>query len=1038
MNYAAIVVNLPIRRYSKDTEARGAGEQDFFPGPIFHYIIPASLQGQLQVGHLVIVPFGPRRVQGIVVELLETTPVAQEREMREVEALAYPDPVVSPRQVALARWMSATYLAPLADCLNVMLPPGLWMKPRAVYEVLPPSPSPQVGRGGGEEGGVGVRVSSARLTPLQREILSLLRQTGPLDGVQIRRRLRKRGVLQALRQLVRRGLLTKHEELPPPRVRPRRVRFVRLVADEEQIAAATFRLGHPSKRAAVLIALLESPDPLPSLRKICQQADCSPNVVRALQEEGYVEIIPAQQLVISLLSPAELEQAIAGLGKRAYRQRAVLEALRRQGGGPVSIEELQEQTGASSSTLKALEERGYIRRWREEPAVLLRLSPEDTRQVILRLRGAEKQAAVLDYLRTQDEAVWVSWVYAETGCDLDDLRALENLGLVELSEREMWRDPLAGKEFVPHVPPRLTPDQETVWRTIEAGLLSPSPNSQSTNSQSTHLPITNLPLTSPPTYLLHGVTGSGKTEIYLRAVETTLNQGRQAIVLVPEISLTPQTIRRFAARFPGRLTVLHSHLSLGERYDTWRRIRAGLVDLVIGPRSALFAPLPRLGLIILDEEHSDSYKQERSPCYHARDVARHLARLTGAVLILGSATPDVVTYYRARRGEYTLLELPQRIMAHRRRVQEQQARYHVRRVRYRPLSRDYADVTYTDLPPVQVVDLRQELRAGNRHIFSRALQSAMHEALAQGEQIILFLNRRGAATFVLCRDCGHVLKCPRCDVPLTYHTDQEELICHHCDYREPIPRICPQCGGPRIRYFGLGTQRVEKAVHELFPQARTLRWDLDTTGGKWAHEALLTHFINHEADVLIGTQMIAKGLDLPLVTLVGVVSADTALHLPDYRAGERTFQLLTQVAGRAGRGLKGGQVIVQTYNPEHYAIRYAARHDYRGFYDEELRFRQRMGYPPFGRLVRLLYRHSRFHRCREEARYLSYDLRERLVHLDLEGEIDLIGPAPCFLSRLRGKYRWQIVVRGRDPLLLLRGMALPPGWQVDVDPVNLL
>lgn len=536
--------------------------------------------------------------------------------------------------------------------------------------------------------------------------------------------------------------------------------------------------------------------------------------------------------------------------------------------------------------------------------------------------------------------------------------------------------------------------------------------------------------------LLHGVTGSGKTEIYLRALEAVLAAGQRAIILVPEISLTAQTVRRFEARFPGRVAVTHSQLSLGQRYAAWDRVRRGEADVVIGPRSALFAPISRLGLIVLDEAHEGSYKQEDPiplPSYHARDTAIALAGISGAAVILGTATPDLVTYARATgavphkapataAGEatYRLLELPQRILT--------------------PAGGDAAPRTAyatAPLPPVRVVDLRQELRAGNRSIFSRALQEALGRTLSAGEQAILFLNRRGAATFVLCRDCGYVARCPHCDVPLTHHhlSSTGRLVCHHCNYRQPAPTRCPVCGGKRIRYFGLGTERVEQEIRQRWPEARLVRWDRDTASGA-DHERFLQAFVDHRADVLVGTQMIAKGLDLPRVTLVGVISADTALYLPDYRAAERTFQLLAQVAGRAGRSRRGGRVIVQSYNPEHYAIQAAARHDYAAFYRQEMAYRRELGYPPFGRLVALRFSDRDADRCQAAAsrlgRWLAAEIRRT------ESQVEMIGPVPCFFHRIGGKYRWHIVLRGPDPLPLLRDVALPRGWRVDVDPLNLL
>jgi len=628
-------------------------------------------------------------------------------------------------------------------------------------------------------------------------------------------------------------------------------------------------------------------------------------------------------------------------------------------------------------------------------------------------------------------------VYAETGCNLQDLKDLAEMGLVELGEAEVWRDSLAGRaeEFVPTEPPTLTPDQNQVWEEIRQRI---------ERIERIEGPSVKSAQSVDHTFLLHGVTGSGKTEIYLRALGETLARGRRGIVLVPEIALTPQTVQRFAARFPGRVAVWHSQLGAGERYDTWRRARSGLVDVVIGARSALFAPLPNLGLIVLDEEHDEAYKQDPpfTVPYHARDTAVEYAKRLGAVCLLGSATPDVVSFHRAKQGGYRLLALPQRILGHTRRIQELAQKYHVE-PHYRPVS---AETQTMDLPPVDVVDMRQELRAGNTSIFSRRLQSALGEVLARREQAILFLNRRGAATFVFCRDCGEALKCSRCEMPLTYHkprADSEsaggaegQLICHHCNNRRGVPKRCPNCGSQRIRYFGAGTQKLEEAVREQFAQARTLRWDYDVTRFKGAHDLILQQFTNQQADVLIGTQMIAKGLDLPLVTLVGVISADVGLGLPDYRAAERTFQVLTQVAGRAGRSLLGGRVILQTYQPEHYAIQSASRHDYAGFFARELRYRKELGYPPFRRVMRLVYRHTHAESAEAEANRVAGQL---LAHLREEKPIgtDVVGPAPCFFGKIAGEYRWQIVVRSPDPAALVRGKILK-GWYVDIDPVSTL
>ncbi|MCX7682287.1 MAG: primosomal protein N' [Anaerolineae bacterium] len=652
-----------------------------------------------------------------------------------------------------------------------------------------------------------------------------------------------------------------------------------------------------------------------------------------------------------------------------------------------------------------------------------------------RLEGlrSERYRAIIEFLRAEDGPVDVSWVYAETGCNRYHLDKLAERGLVAFDIEEVWRDPLADELFVPDVPPPLTSDQERVWQVIASAI----------GKQERAI------------FLLHGVTGSGKTEIYLRAVAEVIAQGRQAIVLVPEIALTPQMAHRFGARFGRRIAILHSGLSDGERYDTWRRARAGLVDIVIGPRSALFTPFARLGLIVVDEEHDGSYKQEElefevdelrerppsrpalMPPYHARDAALELGRLSGAAVILGSATPSMESYYRARRGEFTLLEMPRRILGHVRRLQDLQARYRLSTDCYRLLPGASQEVRYRPLPTVRIVDLRAELRAGNRSIFSRALQKAVDEALSRGEQAILFYNRRGTATCVLCRDCGYTCRCPNCATPLTYHETDSQLVCHHCDHRESLPERCPTCGSRRIRHLGLGTEQVEQAVHQRWPEVRILRWDRDTARSYAAHAAILDLFSSGLAHILVGTQMIAKGLDLPLVTVVGVISADLTLHLPDFRAAERTFQLLAQVAGRAGRGLLGGEVIIQTYLPDHYAIVAAAAHDYGRFATQELAFRLERGYPPYRRLAKLVYEDVSPARAKAEARELAATLRGELTRRGLP-PTDLIGPVPPFLERRYGLYRQQLLLLHPRPADILRSVKLPPGWTVDVDPVSLL
>ncbi|MGA7194577.1 MAG: primosomal protein N' [Anaerolineales bacterium] len=610
-----------------------------------------------------------------------------------------------------------------------------------------------------------------------------------------------------------------------------------------------------------------------------------------------------------------------------------------------------------------------------------------------------RRQKALRFLIKQPDAINVSWVYAESGCNIIDLQELEERQLIILRETEIWRDPLAkikdeeleNKEFV------LTDEQGRAWQKIDNAF------SQLAEGKSVK------------PFVLDGVTGSGKTEIYLRAAQEAIRRGKRAIILVPEISLTPQIVRRFLARFPGQVGLLHSKLSEGERYDTWRRARNGMLKIIIGPRSALFAPLSNLGLIVADECNDDSYYQSEPPFYNAVNAAQTYARISGGVCILGSATPSIVQRYQAEAGESIRLELTQRIASE-------------------PVTES---ANKLDLPSVRIVDMRDELKSGNREIFSRELSDALSLTLKRGEQAILFLNRRGTATYVFCRDCGYVVKCPRCDTPLTYHVSSgENLLCHRCGYQRQMPKRCTECNSANIRAYGLGSEKVEAEVQALFPKARTLRWDWETTRQKDSHEIILSHFAAGRADVLIGTQMLAKGLDLPRVTLVGIVLADVGLFLPDPFAAERVFQVLTQVAGRAGRSSLGGRVVLQTFAPEHYVIQAAAQHDVKGFYQHELDQRKRLGYPPFSRLVRLEYRNNNPLKVEEEAKKLSSRLQKQIESENLK-TMSIIGPAPCFFSKLGGDYRWQIILRGSDPASFLRG-RIPDHWRVEVEPVSLL
>ncbi len=511
-------------------------------------------------------------------------------------------------------------------------------------------------------------------------------------------------------------------------------------------------------------------------------------------------------------------------------------------------------------------------------------------------------------------------------------------------------------------------------------------------------------------HMLHGVTGSGKTEVYLRSIAHVRRKGRRTLVLVPEIALTAQVVDQFRSRIGDRVAVLHSGLSEGERRDEWERIGAGDADVVVGARSAVFAPLSNIGLIIVDEEHESSYKQDSpAPRYHARDVAIERGRRDGAAVVLGSATPSVESYHFARQGTYDLIRMEQRAMA-------------------RPL------------PTVEVVDLRRVWKEQGPCLFSPELVHGIDEVLAHGNQAILFLNRRGFAMFLLCRDCGFSTRCPHCEVSLTFHKIGTRLECHHCGYGAPAPDVCPSCGGERIRPFGIGTERVEEELAQRFPSARLLRMDRDTTSRKDAHLGMVRAFRNREADILIGTQMVAKGLDFPSVSLVGVVSADTALNIPDFRASERAFQLLTQVAGRAGRGEVPGKVIVQTFNPEHESVVAAASQDYVAFFDREIVFREELSYPPFRNLANVV-------ATDDDPGAADLRLRKLADALGQDPTWDLLGPAACPLSRLRNKHRHHLLVKCADPaaMRLRLSSALGTlnasdrvGLTVDIDPMSLL
>ncbi|NLY02787.1 MAG: primosomal protein N' [Rhodopirellula sp.] len=616
----------------------------------------------------------------------------------------------------------------------------------------------------------------------------------------------------------------------------------------------------------------------------------------------------------------------------------------------------------------------------------------DLQERVKDVKLAPKQAAVLKVLSAANEPMTITELGRAAGCTEAPITALRRKGLIRAEARRVQFTAMTEASAPRRGDLALNPDQKTALEAILAAL-------QGRRHQ---------------TLLIHGVTGSGKTEVYIRAIQEVVGFGRQAIVLVPEISLTPQTVQRFRERF-DHVAVLHSHLSDAERQWQWQRIAEGGVQVVVGARSAIFAPTPHLGLIVLDEEHESSFKQESAPRYHARDVAIARAEAEDVPLVLGSATPSLESWHRAQTGVYRLIDMPRRVLD-------------------RPL------------PAVGTIDLRTDDHARHsRGSISRHLHAAMHEALDRGGQVILLLNRRGFSTHIQCPSCGNVVRCPDCDIALTHHRSLDVALCHYCDHQIPTPSACPQCHFAGIRYSGTGTQRLEAEVRTRFPGVPCLRMDTDTMQGRGAHERALGAFREGRVRILLGTQMIAKGLDFPNVTLVGVINADTALHLPDFRAAERTFHLVTQVAGRTGRGEKGGRVLVQTLNPDHPAIQAAVHHDYQAFADGELPIRKMLSYPPFARMIRIVVRGQSEEAVARFAACLAEELTKTFQQAG--GGERVLGPAPAPFSKLRGKYRFQIQMQGSDADRLRQAVReigprlKPPDdiqWIADVDPLDML
>jgi primosomal protein N' (replication factor Y) len=813
---------------------------------VFDYHVPEEYQKNLELGALVLVPFGRQIAQGIVKAFVSTPQVPK---TKPIDSIIDPHPVVNPAQQKLAEWMAKQTLAPVSACYQLMLPPGLSQQVDSIYTLVQIHPE-------------------VPLSPLQRRIVSMLKEKGALRGAQLNRAFPRVDWKSSIRRLIALGIIQSGTYLAPPRVQAKMVRTVHLNVQPPEIDAILTKIGRPGT-------------------------------------------------------------------------------------------------------------------------------------------ASDRRKSVMNLLINHPQGIEVAMITMSTTANSNDLNKLVEAGLIYFGEVESIRDPMESFEPILHEEPELTDDQITTWEKLNYII----------EQNQFQKPV-----------LLHGVTGSGKTEMYLRMVKSIINKNKTAIVLVPEISLTPQTVKRFQARFPGKVGIIHSQISEGARFDTWRRIRKGEIKVIVGPRSALFSPMENLGVIVVDECHDDSYFQDDiSPRYSAIQSAEEYARINHALIVYGSATPSIEMMFHATKDNWPILNMPLRIFAHLDAVSKDNSNKSIQIIQ---------KLTSLPLPEVSIIDMRRELKQGNRSIFSRDLQEQLQKTLTDGHQAILFLNRRGSASYVFCRSCGYRLTCPKCDISLTFHADKNHLLCHHCGYTRLLPSKCPQCNSPHIRQFGTGTERVEQEVSKLFPAARILRLDSGVTRQKGIHEVLLKQFSDRKADILVGTQMLAKGIDFPFVTLVGVILADVGLALPDFRATERTFQLLTQVAGRAGRSPLGGKVIFQTYQPDEYPIRMAANHDFSAFYQHELTYRLNLHYPPFTRLIRLEFRHQ----YPQEAQSNAEKMAEKIFYWISEGKFkqtDIIGPVPCFYPKLNAVYRWQIILRGPQPTEVLRGKELGD-TVVTVDPVSLL
>ena len=1012
--------------------------------PLLTYTVPPELQNELQIGQLIAVPYGERLVEGIVWSIWEDNGTGQwevgrergrpqsgrgqdqtrveqpqieqrqnqtrvgqkdtragqapslqytnheaqseyksgDREggpdvIRPISTILDPEPALLAHQRALAEWMAIYYVTPLAQVAVKMLPPGLMQRSKVVLHLI-----------NGEDLATNATQDQQGLTRLHA-LIGLLLADGEIDIERLKEMLRPKQAKEIIQEALSSGMIEREATLHAPTTRVRHKRVVRLLIQGE--ALETWR----TQTRAQLEQSLPAPGSVPmaadNVRKRPQKNVPDPwaipgsSDVFTLTPQNRLGLLAQRRLAAIDLLCHQKNEANAGsywtpgtLCKASGLSPAQLKKLVYE--NIIAIEEIEVQRNpllgrvipATSPLELTADQQAALEQILGQPG----RRQEDTGREF----AERRQAPPLHYTNNETSQEYSRGAPLRSPWGWD-------------GAPQGWDGAPQGWDGIPQG-----------WDGIPQGWGgAPWGEGRLSNNGSQWNGVSHTQQIAP--ILLHGVTGSGKTEVYLQALAAIIAEGKRGIVLVPEIALTAQAILRFVGRFPDRVAIIHSELTDGERYDEWRRIRSGKVNVVIGSRSALFSPLPDLGIIILDEEHEPAYKQNQpKPTYHARDAANFLGQLLHIPVVLGSATPSVESFFHAERGDYHLIELHNRIGA--------------------------------DLPPVEVIDLRNELHAGNTSIFSRRLQSELEQVLQKGQQAILYLNRRGAASCILCRECGFVAMCDHCDMPLTYHSTERILLCHYCNGQNRILHLCPQCNSPSIRYFGLGTEKVEDTIARHFPSARLLRWDRDTAKHRRTHEQLLDRFANREADILVGTQMIAKGLDLPGVTLVGVISADIALTLPDFSASERAFTLLTQVAGRAGRGEEAGKVIIQTFNPQHFCIEAASKHDYHEFYAAEIEARQRYGYPPFRQFVKFTYSHENRRRAQNEALLLRETLDKWIDRLGLS-QTDIVGPAPAVMERIRGKYRWQMIARGPDLHPLLRVIDTP-GWEVDIDPVSTM